>query len=106
MIPTFKDAISADIDNVFVNTNEFADEHEIDGQIIPCVIDTIVTQGDGDEAHIGTFVNQIRIHVRKSLIGIPPGEGDHMEVDGVVHLVTHVSDERGMLVITAEKNSE
>ncbi len=106
MIPTFKDAVSADIDNVFVNCDEFAETHVIDGRDVPCVIDTLLTQAAGDSNHIGVFVNQTRIHVRKDLIGIPPGEGDHMEVDGVVHLVRSVSDEMGMLVITTEMNRE
>lgn len=106
MIPTFKDAVSADIDKVFLNCDEFAETHEIDGRTVPCVIDTLLTQANGDAKHIGVFINQTRIHVRKDQIGAPPGEGDHMEVDGVVHLVKSVSDEMGVLVITTEMNRE
>ena len=101
----FKQAVDDDIDDVFLNLEEFAEEHEIDGEKVSCVIDTIMTQGDGDASHIGIFVNQVRIFVRQDLIEVPV-EGEVLRVDGHRFLVKSVSREMGVVVISAERNSE
>lgn len=101
----FKEAVDADIDSVFVNLDEFAEEHVINRQKVSCVIDIIVTQGRPDSAHLGVFLNQIRIHIREGLIDTPV-EGETLYVDGFTFKARSVSREMGMLVITAEKNSQ
>lgn len=101
----FKDAVDAEIDSVFSNLDEFAEEHVINRQKVTCVIDTIVTQGRPDSAHVGVFLNQIRIHIREGLIDTPV-EGQPIYVDGFTFETRSVSREMGMLVITAEKNSQ
>ena len=35
---TFKERILADLDTVFLNLDEFAEEHRIEGKTIPCVM--------------------------------------------------------------------
>lgn len=102
---TFKDAVDSDIDDVFVDTDEFADPHVINGKRVECVIDTIVTQGGKDAAHLGVFLNQIRVHIREGLIKTPV-EGQAVKVDGIRFAVRSVSREMGMIVFTAEKNSQ
>lgn len=102
---TLKDAIDSDIDDVFLDTEEFADPHIINGKRIKCVIDTIVTQGENDPAHLGVFLNQIRVHMREGQIKTPV-EGQDVKIDGVRFRVRSVSREMGMIVFTAEKNSQ
>ena len=43
----FKDVVRSDIDRVFLNLQEFADEHQVQGEAVKCVIDTIETQESG-----------------------------------------------------------
>ena len=37
--PSFKDCVAADIHGVFLNTQEFADTHTIDGRKMDAVVD-------------------------------------------------------------------
>lgn len=102
---TLKESIDSDIDEVFLDVDEFADPHVINGRRLKCVIDTIVTQGGTDAGHLGVFLNQIRVHMREGLIKTPV-EGQQIRVDGVRYVVRSVSREMGMIVFTAERNSQ
>lgn len=103
MIPTFKETADQDIEDTFVNLHEFADPHVIDGKRVDCVIDTILTQGG--PKNLGVFINQLRIFIREGLIKTPV-EGKQIRVDSQRYLVRSVSREMGMIVITAERNSQ
>lgn len=101
----FKQAVDDDIDDVFLDVDEFADTHVINGRRLQCVSDTIVTQGGTDAGHLGVFLNQIRVHMREGLIKTPV-EGQQIRVDGVRYMVRSVSREMDMIVVTAERNSQ
>lgn len=104
----FKDAVAADVTHVFINADEFADWHDIDGVRLCCVIDQDVTQtysnamGNSIE---GVFKNTVQIHVR-AVDMERPVEGELIRVDGSLHLVESVSDEMGVYVITATENRQ
>lgn len=100
---TFKETADQDIEDAFVNLHEFADPHVIDGKRVDCVIDTILTQGG--PKNLGVFINQLRIFIREGLIKTPV-EGKQIRVDSQRYLVRSVSREMGMIVITAERNSQ
>ena len=101
----FKDAIAADIKNVFINTDEFADEHDINGVMIPCVISDDMTAGASASLE-GIFLNTLTIHVSKDDLDEIPVEGELLRVNGSMHVVRSVSNEMGMLVITCEANDQ
>ena len=100
----FKDFVAADVKNVFINLDEFAEEHEI-GQLVPCILDKIITQAHDEDSYIGVFVNQLTIYVEVGLIETPV-EGAPLNVDGSLHLVKSVSNEGGVLVIVTEANDQ
>lgn len=102
---SFKELVEDDISQTFLDIEAFAEEHEIGRQTVRCVLDKILTQGDGDKAHIGVFVNQLTIYVEAGQIEAPV-EGEVLYVDGSAYLVRSVSLEGGMLVIVAEANSQ
>lgn len=98
----FKDAIAKDVTDVFLNVDEFADVHEINGERVACVIDTSVVKEAADGLE-GVFINAKTIYVRVGDIATPV-EGATLYVDGSMHLVRSVSVEDGMLVIVCEAN--
>lgn len=100
----FKDAVANDVMAVFLNEDEFADVHEINGERVSCVIDTDLTNGAGANLE-GVFVNTLNVYVREGDIDTPV-EGAILSVDGSMHLVRSVSVENGMLVIAAEANEQ
>lgn len=104
----FKDAIAADVRNVFLNADEFSDYHDIDGERVLCQIDrNVIGEANGTMAHPleGVFVNTLTIYVGSDAIE-KPVEGQILSVDGSMHGVRSVSDEMGMLVIVAEANEQ
>ena len=99
----FKDAVAADVGRVFLNLDEFAEEHEIGHEVVPCILD--ITQANGDDSYLGVFVNQLTIYVEVGVIETPV-EGELLNVDGALHLVKSVSNEGGVLVIVTEGNEQ
>lgn len=106
---TFKDAAQNDIKSVFINLDEFADEHNLNGETVRCVVDKDVTTGYKDTVAnpvYGVFVNAITIYVDKNDINPQPVEGALLFLDDEAYTVRNVSVEAGMLVILAEANNQ
>lgn len=104
----FKDAVATDVDAVFLNADEFADFHDIDGETVRCMIDkNIINETSDTQAYPleGVFVNTLTIYVRTGDI-LTPVEGQILSVDDSMHIVRSVSEEMGMLVIVAEANEQ
>jgi hypothetical protein len=103
----FKDHIKADM-TVFLNLNEFADEHDIDGLLLPALVDSSIqmpyTQGQPYSHMDGVFLSQVTLCVERAELGYVPEEGQRMRVDGKRYRVDHVSEEDGMLVLRLEAN--
>jgi hypothetical protein len=103
----FKDAIKKDVKSVFMNGEEFAENHTINGQIVTCIIDKdINTEAQSAKGNItleGVFVNTVTIYVSSDDIETRPVEGERLNVDGSFHVVRNVSDENGILAIVAEE---
>ena len=53
----FKDFVAADVKNVFINLDEFAEEHEIGHELVPCILDKIITQAHDEDSYIGVSIN-------------------------------------------------
>lgn len=107
---TFKKMIEKDIEEVFLNLEEFADFHDINGQKIKCVIDTDLTQRygnwEGDFQRYGVIGNQIRVFVHAPDLVPAPVHGQLLSVDDSHHRVDSVSSEDGVLVIVASEVNE
>lgn len=103
----FKDAVRKDVQTTFLNLDEFADYHEINGEQVTCVIDKDVTgeapTAKGNVTIEGVFVNSVTVYVAENALRARPVEGERLEVDGSLHIVRSVSDEAGMWVIVAEE---
>lgn len=105
---SFKNAIKKDVLSVFINIDEFADVHSVNGEDVLCIIDKDVTAGlDGREINFeGVFVNTLTIYVSSAEIASRPVEGQILDLDGETYIVRNVSDEDGILVIIAEVNAQ
>lgn len=106
----FKDAVAADVKNVFINIDEFAEEHDINGLIVKCVIDKNITAGNSFDTSgnplEGVFTNTLTIYVASRDVPVFPVEGELLRVDGSLHIVRKVSNEMGVLEIVAEASGQ
>ena len=97
---SFAELVEADIASVFLNPDEYGEEHIIDGKKVICVIDR---DSDAPTEMRGVYSNTVRVFCKSSDINFPKTKRV-VKIDGSEHLVVHVSNEFGMTVITAEEN--
>lgn len=105
----FKDAVSKDVKAVFINLDEFADEHTLDGKTISCIVDKDLTTGVNDTiSHPieGVFVTNITIYVDAKDMDTQPVEGQQIVFDDEYYFVRNVSVEAGIYAIVAEVNRQ
>lgn len=101
----FKDTVKGDILATFLNLDEFADVHNVNGVAMPCMVDTDVLAA-GNPALEGVFLDTITLYVSLEYMPIAPVEGELLYLDGKMHLVRRTAEEMGMYVITMEANKQ
>lgn len=84
-----------------MNTDEFSDTHNIDGQQIDCVFsDETLKQNSQD----GVYENVAVLFVKASVLPDRPVPRQHMRIDGDLRIVRKCVESLGMLEITLEAN--
>lgn len=107
---TFKEMVSADVKNVFLNLDEFSDIHVINGKEMPCQVDNNEQierekrSGGGHVDAAGVYRNQKLIYVPAGDFGVLPKQGHLVLMDGKRYLVADAVDEQGIYSITLEAN--
>lgn len=105
---SFKEQIQSDIQQTFLNENEFADWHSIDDQSMKAVIvDDINDNRDNKHplAHAeGVVLVRKTIHVALADIGYVPVQEQRIVVDDQLYYVSSAGVADGMVVIVIEAN--
>lgn len=105
----FKEQVNKDLD-VFVNFDEFAGVHLINGQEIEAVI-------DGDEARgrlrqpvevyhsaAGIYQSELTLFIRTADMPDRPVPGQHFNLDGRLFLVKSCTESMGLITLVLEAN--
>jgi len=100
---TFKE-LAAEDTKVFLNTDEFADVHILDGKEIRLVVDTDTLNGKPLPYAEGVSLSRLIVYVDPLELGYRPQEGQSMHLDGDLYEVMKVGNEQGMYAITLEGN--
>ena len=102
---SFKSILMDDITNVFLNKDEFAEEHVIDGKKMTVSVDgnevverskKQVENGRTD----GLYERQTIIYVSKKEFGKVPAIGRQLTMDKGIYIIQDCIDEGGMYSIT------
>lgn len=100
---TFKEQLKADVQNVFLDTELFADEHNINGKQMKVLIDNseLIERAkiSGTAATDGTYTASILIFVASAELGPKPLIGSLMSLDGREFRVINCTDEFGIYSI-------
>ncbi|MBU2701682.1 hypothetical protein Ga0466249_002801 [Sporomusaceae bacterium BoRhaA] len=75
---SFKDVLAADIGKVFLNVDEFAEHHAIDGEVFLCVLDEDKSSNNKVD---GVYNMRRRLFISKSSLGYRPEPEQKMEID-------------------------
>lgn len=105
----FKDAVAADMDDVFLCADEFAEEHNLNGTDCLCIAESPTTrerfkQGKDYEGQDAVHGLTAIIHVKKADIGEMPTEGQAFSLDGSYSEVDSCEEHMGMLTIALREN--
>ena len=101
---SFKDMVAGDIGETFLNMDEFAEEHDLGGVSCPCVVqsptarETFLSQ-DKYGGYDGVHGKIVVVHVAKDSLPEVPVEGQRLDLDGEILIVSSCIDDMGMLSI-------
>lgn len=106
---SFKTQVAKDITGVFINPSEFADEHDVDGVMVQCVVDDdIIEERTGGQVSVGydgVFKTEKMLYIEESFFAQRPIEGERMYLDGDLFTVKKVGANMGVLEIQLQQDS-
>lgn len=102
---TFKEVVAQDMQDVFFNTDEFATEHELEGQIVPLILDEDEIQARKIKAAEGTYFGEILFYIDKKYLSERPVEGQRVSFDSEYYFVVSCKDDGHMYEIAIGANS-
>ena len=97
---SFKEVMKDDVNNTFMNVDEFADTHTVDGKKIPVLVD----DNEIIEREKKMKSNMDGVYVKADDFGPLPAIGRQIVFDGKRYMVTDSTDEGGVYAITMEAN--
>lgn len=102
---SFQKMLEEDLSKVFFNINEFATEHELEGQVVPLILDEDEVQKRKLKAAEGTYLGELLIFVDKQYLLERPVEGQRISFDGGYYFVTSCKDDGNMYEIVLGANN-
>ena len=95
----FRDLVASDIDSVFLNPDEFGEEHTIDGRKVTCVIseDGMMDRQGGAVAAVGQSI--MTIEAKIEALPDRKGYGSELMVDGIPYMINTWDENMGMATI-------
>ena len=99
-----KDVIAEDVDNVFFNTDEFAEAAIIDGKPVPVIFDDDELNGKSEVYAIGLAEGERLIFIKQKDLFRLPQTGEQMTIDGKEWYVRHAISNMGIHEIRIGRN--
>ena len=96
---TFKEMVATDVSRHFLNLDEFAEEHEIEGVTIAAVIDETTIGESKKGEQIGLAQYDLTIYAKAEDLPAPRAAGESLNVDGKECTVVSWGVDAGMATI-------
>lgn len=104
---TFKDYVNTDRE-IFINFNEFADNHLINGLEILCIIDEDINKerklNKESQNFNGVFTDTISLFIKEEGLKVQPAIGELMTIDQERYIVINIASNVGILEIELSRN--
>jgi len=106
----FKDMVAADRDSVFLNMEEFAEEHDLNGKKCNCilqdesVVEEVLTADRFSQTYGGLYGSRVLVNVKTEDLPEIPVEGQTFYVDKKLYMVESSANDMGMLTIQLVAN--
>lgn len=98
---SFKDEIADDL-AIFLDEEEFAETHNIEGKDVVCIVDDDALQEQKIKSATGTYTGKKLIHVKGTALEGRPAVDGKLFFDGKPYTVKDCIDNNGMLSITLD----
>ncbi|MDA3731665.1 hypothetical protein PBV87_09270 [Niameybacter massiliensis] len=99
-----KKIIEEDLQNVFFNTNEFAEIHVLDDKEVPIIIDEDEIQKRRIQAAEGTYVGEKLVLIQSKYFKRKPVEGRSLRLDHKEYFIVSCKETDGIFEITLGVN--
>ncbi len=97
----FKEDIAADLDQVFLDTDEFAQEVQVDGRTLTAIVNS---QGIKPDENPGINLSEVELHVRATEFDPLPRVGQKINYNGQDEwVVVQVRPSAGLLTIVMQR---
>lgn len=105
---SFKQMLEEDISHTFMNMDEFAEIHNVNGQKMPVIVDSNEQlerekRMSENPQKLGIHMKQLLIYVKRSDYGPLPSPGNYLLFDGQNYQVTDAIDESGVYSVSMMK---
>ncbi len=107
--PTFKELLRQDVKQVFLNPEEFGEEHTVNGKKMLIVIDDneLTEREKRMKSHMdGMYKKQTLVYVSALDFGPLPGVGTPVKIDGAQLFVADSINEGGIYSLHLEANKK
>ena len=96
-----KEQIAGDIFSVFLNEDEFADWHTVNGSRLKCIIDknNVHMRASAGRRTEGVREDSFFLYIHAGEFRTSPEPNSEIDIDGKKYAIRSVSDEMGLLVI-------
>lgn len=110
---SFKELLAADVQNVFINTEEFAELHTVTtfdsngvrtDRKLEMTIERFNLEGNPFQYSEGVSVNNLVVYIEERILGYTPRVDQDFYLDLMKYKITGVSFDFGMLIITLKAN--
>lgn len=96
----FKDQLAKDLD-VFLNIDEFGEEHRIGDIAVLCVIDSVGAKPSGNFDSAAMFEDAFMLYAKSAELNIIPRSiGSAVNIDGAEFIIENWNDEAGISSLT------
>ncbi|WP_339271411.1 hypothetical protein NYE54_08105 [Paenibacillus sp. FSL K6-1330] len=101
-----KEQMARDVQQTFMNPDEFAEIHSIYGVDLLCIINNDSLRQASQAMALDAYSSYLLLHISRTeleKIGRMPKEGNEFNLDGKRYRVTNVAEEMGMMEIALER---
>lgn len=96
---SFKDEIAADLGDVFLNLEEFAEEHQVEGKAIPCIMDSNKGQPKSDGSMYDLAEADFVVIAKSADLPARKEAGSVLNLDGRELTVSSWDEQSGVTVV-------
>lgn len=99
---SLKDIIASDLD-IFINSDDFAEPHNVDGSVILCVLETDTYMQQSNTIDTGVSEVDAVLFVKTDELAEKKEYGEHINIDDDTYTVVKYEDNMGMTRMELQK---